>query len=242
MKFDASVAWSDAMAMLRGQREILLALTGFFILLPLLMLTTLRPFDATGQTLAAVLTEYEAWANDNVGWLLLVLVLAALGRLAMLILLIAPERPTVATALRASLLLLPILLIADLLAFLPFMLGMILFVLPGLYIASRLLLIEVALVSERLRNPFAPLGASWRATQGNGWRIAVMLFILFIAAQLLQMVVGLTLGIVLNLLGGQETGGFALLLVSATANAGLQLVLLLVAVAGWRQLAVPVSR
>jgi hypothetical protein len=115
---------------------------------------------------------------------------------------------------------------------------MTLFVIPGLYIAGRLLMVEVALVAQRLRNPLAPLAASWRTSRGNGWRIALMLLILFIAAQLLQTAIGLTLGVVLTLIGGQETGNFALLLVSATANAALQLVILLVAVAGWRQLAV----
>lgn len=238
MKFDASTAWTDAMAMLRGQREILLTLTGFFILLPLLMVTTLRPFDATAQTFEQIFEQYQAWANDNLGWLLLVLVLAAIGRLTMLILLLAPERPTVAEALRASVTLLPLLLITDFLSFVPFALGMTLFVIPGLYIAGRLLMVEVALVAQRLRNPVAPLAASWRTSRGNGWRIALMLLILFIAAQLLQTAIGLTLGVVLTLIGGQETGNFALLLVSATANAALQLVILLVAVAGWRQLAV----
>jgi hypothetical protein len=238
MKFDASTAWTDAMAMLRGQREILLTLTGFFILLPLLMVTTLRPFDATAQTFEQIFEQYQAWANDNLAWLLLVLVLAAIGRLTMLILLLAPERPTVAEALRASVTLLPLLLITDFLSFVPFALGMTLFVIPGLYIAGRLLMVEVALVAQRLRNPLAPLAASWRTSRGNGWRIALMLLILFIAAQLLQTAIGLTLGVVLTLIGGQETGNFALLLVSATANAALQLVILLVAVAGWRQLAV----
>lgn len=238
MKFDASTAWTDAMAMLRGQREILLTLTGFFILLPLLMVTTLRPFDATAQTFEQIFEQYQAWANDNLVWLLLVLVLAAIGRLTMLILLLAPERPTVAEALRASVTLLPLLLITDFLSFVPFALGMTLFVIPGLYIAGRLLMVEVALVAQRLRNPVAPLAASWRTSRGNGWRIALMLLILFIAAQLLQTAIGLTLGVVLTLIGGQETGNFALLLVSATANAALQLVILLVAVAGWRQLAV----
>lgn len=238
MKFDASAAWTEAMAMLRSQREILLTLTGFFILLPLLMVTTLRPFDATATTMAEVIAQYQAWANDNFLWLLLVLVLAGIGRLAMLILLLGPERPTVGEALKASLMLLPPLLIADFLAFVPFAIGMTLFILPGLYVAGRLLMVEVALVAERLRNPLAPVAASWRATRRNGWRIALMLLILFIAAQLLQTAIGLTLGVVLTLVGGQETGNFALLLVSATANAALQLVVLLVAVAGWRQLAV----
>lgn len=238
MKFDASAAWTEAMAMLRGQREILLTLTGFFILLPLLMVTTLRPFDATATTMAEVIAQYQAWANDNFLWLLLVLVLAGIGRLAMLILLLGPERPTVGEALKASLMLLPLLLIADFLAFVPFAIGMTLFILPGLYVAGRLLMVEVALVAERLRNPLAPVAASWRATRRNGWRIALMLLILFIAAQLLQTAIGLTLGVVLTLVGGQETGNFALLLVSATANAALQLVVMLVAVAGWRQLAV----
>lgn len=238
MKFDASAAWTEAMAMLRGQREILLTLTGFFILLPLLMVTTLRPFDATATTAAEMIAQYQAWANDNLLWLLLVIVLAGIGRLAMLILLLGPERPTVGEALKASLMLLPLLLIADLLALVPFAIGMTLFILPGLYVAGRLLMVEVALVAERLRNPIAPVAASWRATRRNGWRIALMLLILFIAAQLLQTAIGLTLGVVLTLVGGQETGNFALLLVSATASAALQLVVLLVAVAGWRQLAV----
>lgn len=238
MKFDASKAWTEAMSMLRGQREILLTVTGFFILLPLLMLTTLRPFNPTATTMAQVVEEYEVWMNANIGWLLLLLVLSALGRLTVLILLLGPGRPTVGEALRASVLLLPIVILADFLAFVPVVFGLTLFILPGLYLAGRLLLVEVALVAERLRNPVAPIGASWRATRRNGWRIAVMLLILFIAVYIIQTAIGLPLGVVLTLAGSAETGAFGLLFVSATANAALQLLLLLIAVAAWRQLAV----
>lgn len=238
MKFDASAAWSDAMRLLSGQREILLTLTGFFILLPLLMLTTLRPFTGVASNVDEFVAQYEQWANANLIYILLVLALAAFGRVAMLILLLAPERPTVAEALKAGMLFAPIVILADLLAFVPFVFGMTLFIIPGLYVAGRLFLIETALVGERLRNPLAPLGVSWRITRGNGWRIALMLTVIFIGAYLVQTALGLAIGVVLTLLAGREAGDFALLLVSATANAGLQLVLMLVAVAGWRQLSI----
>ena len=112
--FDAGRAWTDAMALLNGQREILLTLTGFFIMLPALLLNALRPFVPSGKSETWV-AEIAAWTEANFVWIILVAVLAALGRLAMLILLLGPERPTVGEALVAGAKLLLMFVLMDIL-------------------------------------------------------------------------------------------------------------------------------
>lgn len=237
MKFDASAAWNDAKRMLAGQREILLTLTGFFIFMPNLFLATLRPFEGAAATIDELLASYEQWVSANIVWLALSMLLAALGRAAMLILLTANERPTVGEALRVAVGIVPILVLADILAFVPVLFGFTLFLLPGLYLAGRLALVEVALVDRRMRNPVAALAASWQATSGNGWRLAITFLLIIIGTYLLQAVIGLILGIVFGLLAGREAGSLAVLLVGTATSAALQLAILLVATAAWRQLA-----
>ena len=102
------------MALLKGQREILLTITGFFIMLPALLLNALRPFVPSGKG-EGWAAEIAAWTEANFIWIVLVAVLAALGRLAMLILLLGPERPTVGEALMAGAKLLLMFVVMDLL-------------------------------------------------------------------------------------------------------------------------------
>lgn len=237
MKFDASAAWADAKRMLGGQREILLALTGFFIFLPNLMLATLRPFQADGTTIAEFFASWQLWMDRNAIWVVLSLIMAAIGRMATLILLTADERPTVGQSLRLSAMIVPIDVAAQLLSLIPIALGGLLLVVPALYVAARLVLVDVAIVAMRLRNPVAPLVTSWQVTRGNGWRLALVLVVLFLGGNILQIAAGTIGRLIFTLLGGAATGEFAATLIGAAVSAGMSLLLLLMALSAWRQLA-----
>lgn len=237
MKLEPSRAWEDAVAMLGRQREILLTIAGFFFFLPSLLLAALRPLTLDAPTLDGKVAQYEAWAAANIHWLMIGLAIAALGRLAILILLLSRDRPTVGEAIRAGALVLPLLLVADLLAMLPVVGGSFLFVLPGLYLLGRLILVEVAFVAGRHRNPVQALIACWNATASNGWRLFAMIAILWLGAQLLSGAAGMTVGVVTSLVAGREAALIPILVVNALVGAAFSLLLLLMNVSAYRQLA-----
>ncbi len=235
MKLDASRAWTDAMGLLGGQREIVLTVAAFFMLLPSLLLNTLRPFIATGAR-DTLLQEWLAWSNANFLWIILVAVLAALGRLAILILLLQPGRATVGEAVSAGARLLLIFVVMDLLIGLMWLGGFLLFVLPLFYVIGRTFLAETAFVAERARNPVAGIRRGIEASRGNGWRIVGVVAIIYVAGIILRAAIGSVVGVIGALAGGTGLDRFLIALVDAGVGAGVSLVLLLVSVAAWRQL------
>jgi hypothetical protein len=233
---DAGRAWTEAMAMLNGQRDILLTLAGFFIMLPALLLGVLRPFEPSGSS-ESMVRELLVWTNQNFLWVVLVAAMAALGRLAILILLLSPERPTVGEALAAGGRLLLIFLVMDLLIGFMLLGGSFLFLLPAFYIFGRIFLAETAFVAIRARGPLAGISASFEATRGNGWRIFLVSALIYIGGFILTAALGSVLGAVGALLGGTGLARVLGGLVEAACGAGVSLVLVLVSVAFWRQLA-----
>jgi hypothetical protein len=236
LKLDAGRAWTDAVALLKGQREILLAIAGFFILLPSLLLNTLRPFapSGTGET---VIRELMAWTNANFHWIILVAVLGALGRLAILILLLQPGRPTVGEALIAAARLLILFVVMDLLIGFMLLGGLFLFVLPAFYVFGRTFLAETAFVARQARGPTAGIRDGFEASRGNGWRIFGVAAIIYLAGVILTAAIGSVVGVLGALLGGAGLDRFLGGLVDALFGAGVSLIMVLIGVAIWRQLA-----
>lgn len=235
-KFDAGRAWSDAMAMLKGQREILLTVAGFFILLPSLLLESLRPFAGSGSS-ETWMRELAAWTEANFVWILLVALLAALGRLTILILLLWPDRPTVGEALGAAARMLIPFAAMDLLIGFMLLGGFMLFILPGFYIFGRTFLAEAAFVARRARGPIAGLTAGFEASRGNGWRLFAAIAIIYIGGTILTAAVSSVVGVLAALTGGSDLDRVLSALVESAGGAGISLVLLLVAISAWRQLA-----
>lgn len=236
MKLDAGRAWSDAMSLLSGQREILLTITGFFILLPSLLLNTLRPFVASGSR-DALVQELMRWTETNFLWIIVAAVLAALGRLAILILLLSPERPTVGEALSVGGRLLILFVAMDILIGVMWLGGLLLFVIPWLYLVGRTFLAEAAFVAERVHNPVAAITAGFDASRGNGWRFFAMVAIIYVAGTILTAAVRSVVGVIGALAGGTGLDRFLGAFVEAGFGAGLSLILVLVSAASWRQLA-----
>ena len=235
-KIDGGQAWADAMHLLKGQREILLTVTGFFLLLPSLLLYALRPFTPSGEQ-ATLLQQYVQWATVNLHWIMLTGVLAGLGRLAILILLLGPERPSVGEALAAGARLLILFLAMVLLVRLMLFGASLLFVVPALYVFGRVFLAEAAFVAERAHNPAAGIARSFEATRGNGWRIFFVALLVYLGVLILRASVGYVVGVLAALSGLQGLDRFASAFVDATADAGLGLILTLIAVGIWRRLA-----
>lgn len=91
---------------------------------------------------------------------------------------------------RTALGLLPWILLVTILTSIATLLGLLLLVLPGIFIAVRLTVAPAALVVEGLRGT-APLGRSWQLTRGSFWRLLGLL----IVSGLITAVVGAILGV-----------------------------------------------
>ena len=114
MKFDMNAAWNDAMALIRGNREVLAVVAGVFILLPGLAMAVLfadQQAQAMG-TLRSMLTAGpglvpRAAAQPAPGWFYVVavamFVIEIVGYLSLLALLDSRQRPTVGEAILTAL-------------------------------------------------------------------------------------------------------------------------------------------
>ncbi len=223
------------MAMLKAAPDVLLTIAGFFMLLPSLLLEMFRPLVIVDRQ--AWIAEFMAWTEANFVWIVLAAVCAALGRLIILILLLEQARPTVGESAGAALRLLALFVLIDLAVGLLWLGGFMLFVVPGLYVIGRTFLAETAFAAERARNPIGAIASGFEASRGNGWRIFVMVAIIYVAGAILTAAVGSVIGVIGALFGGTGLDRFLDAFVQAFFGAGVSLVLLLVSVASWRQLA-----
>jgi len=93
--------------------------------------------------------------------------------------------------------------------------GLVLLIVPGLYLAFRWILWTVALCDER-RGAFAGLGTSWRLIGGNWWRTVIVLSV----ATLIVILITLVFGFVGGLVGGIMSADLTTrLIVSQVLNA-----------------------
>lgn len=236
-KFDGGQAWTEAMNLLRSRREILLTLTGFFLMLPMLVLLMLRWPELGQENSAATVAGWNRWTEANSLWLLLVALIGSFGRLAMLILIYDGKRPTVGEALGGAARLFLWFYLAGLLVSLAQYAGFLLFVLPGLYLMGRLFVVEPALVAERLTSPLKALARSFEITRGNGWRIFAVSAIVVLGAFIFLLAVSTVVGVLAALFQAEGLGLFLSAFICASVFSGIYLLLLLLSVSAYGQLA-----
>lgn len=235
MKLDWSRAWSDAMALLKHHTDILLTLAGVFFLLPPLLLYTLAPFRPADTAVFDV-KQYIAYVDAHAGYMLLIALAAALGRVTILVLLLDPARPTVGQALARGVRLLPVFVVMDLLIGLMLLAGWFLLIVPALYIYGRTLLAETVLVRERPRGPIEQIRRAFSLTRGNGWRCVGIAAIIYVAGLIVSAAIGSVVGVAAALAGDPSLAAFVDALVDTLFAAAIGLLMLLIAIAIYRQL------
>jgi len=236
-KIDFNLVWDDARAMARGNRDLLTAIAGMFLLLPSIVagqFSRMPPPLATGAAPEAAMARLMEYATLN--WPVLVVhsLVTAFGILAMLALLLRTERLTVAQSLHAALLALPVYILAVIVQRFGVMCGLTLFFLPGFYLLGRLALIAPVAVVERPGNPLIMLRRSAELTYGNGWRIFVMLATVFLAATAIGIAVTSVVGVLASLLLSTELANLAVAIVSGLVETTIGLAIMLVTAALYR--------
>lgn len=234
-----SQVWDDAGAALRASAPVLIPVAALFFFLPSLTVAYLMPLPPEA---ALTLADIEARLMPQA----LIAPLLWLGQLCIAALMVRPGAVTVREAVgKAMALFLPMVVMSVLTGFVALG-GLLLFILPGIYLVGRLLTAMPILVAAG-GGAIAALEAGWRQTAGNGLRIAMLLVLTYIVALVTVVIVGAIGGTLLLLIGkmlGLDALAVALATALTTAMQGAaMLVMALVQIMLWRQLggAAPVS-
>ncbi|MFA9200435.1 MAG: hypothetical protein ACEQR8_04490 [Cypionkella sp.] len=263
MKFDMSAAWNEATRLLSANRQVLFVVGGVFFFLPSLVYGLVFSSQMAGiEAAQASDPDPEALFQAMLGtfrdywWILLVTsIIQWLGTLGLLVLLTDRARPTVAEALKTGAgLLLPFLgaqllvsCLFGLLLLIPFATaasaGVGAAVLVGLvavialvYLFTKFLLVSPVVAVERVRNPIAALGRSWRLSKGNSLRLFLFVFLLSVAFIVVAGVASMIAGLVFAL-AGAEVALVGDAIVSGVVNALFTVLFIAVLAAVHRQLA-----
>ena len=238
MKFSYSAVWDDAVRLLRSHGSLIAALAGVFIFLPGLLTAALLP-QPQPQSVDRVLEAMSDYIHVAWPWLLLETLVNMVGTIAILRLIFPRQTSTVGGVIAASLPLLPTYFAAAILSNVIVAIGLILFIVPGIYLLGRLAPVGPLIVAEERRNPLDALRRSFQLTAGKGWAVAGLVVIVAVAGVIVMMVVNNLIGLLLLLLAGQKIGGFLVTIVGALTAAAFTTLLVLLYAAIYRRLAEP---
>jgi len=257
VRFDPSRAWSTAMALLSGNREVLSAIAGLFFLIPQLLTMILLPDVPQGlegeAAAEAALKIFGTWWPVLIGSALV----QAFGLMAMMALLVDRSRPTLGEAMRTTRRTLPayigatLVLIAGvglcaLLILLPLAMvggeaGTALATVPiliaALWVNVRTLTLAPVIAVERRTNPFEALKRSWAMTAGNGARMLFFASLFVLVALIVSVVTTAIPGALLIAALGQDVAGHIVGVIEAFVSAIILLVWGVLLAACYRQLA-----
>lgn len=263
MKFDMSAAWNEATRLMAANRDVLLVVAGVFFFLPyvafmLLFMNEMAALEAAQASNPDPSAMGEAMFGfyGQVWWVVLLMALIqGVGMIGLLALLSDRSRPTVGEALKTGLrLLLPYVgaqllasCIYGLLILVPIAVGAGTSAAVGVsvglaaavalaYLFVKFLLVSPVIAIEKVANPLAAMGRSWRLTKGNSLRLFFFVLLLLVALVIVGAVASMILGLGLAL-AGAEIALVGNAIVSGLINAAFYVVFLAVLAAVHRQLA-----
>lgn len=236
-RFSPSAAWDDVGAALRGETRLLAAIAGVFFLLPTVLLGLVMPNMEAVTSFA----EMFALVRPHLHWLLLASLVQYVGQLAIMVLLLSRERPTVGAAIGEGFRLLPFYFLLTVCTNIAIGLGLLLLIVPGLWLLARLSASGPVLVAESARWPFPAIARSFALTKGSALRIFAFLFIVGVIYLLISLVARFVLGALFGAVGlgmaDGETGAALLAILLGVVSAAGITIFTLMGVAIYRQLA-----
>ncbi len=235
MKFSYDQAWQDAVAIARTHATLLLAITGVFLLLPQFaqgLFFAAPEISGFDQRSIEALNKYF---SENFFMLFLLNLPVALGQAAILLLILSPEKPTVGQALSVAATMLLSVVALNILTNLITFGGMLLFVVPGVYLLGRLSVAAAAQMAERISNPITAIGRSMTLTAKNGFQIAGLMILIWVVGYILAMAIGSIVGIMLTLIIPSVAASAAIALLQAVLASLTLLALTILGAAIYRQ-------
>lgn len=240
-KLDLSACWNDVMRLFRQDRDLLLSVAGVFILLPSLAFAMFVPQPVTpeGADFNVLAEAMRQFYVNNIFWIALVGLANGFATVAMLVLMLDRERPSVGQALRSALALLLPYYAMGILSSVAVFLGALAFVLPGIYIFIKLVIAGPVMVAERIPSPVPALRRSWQLTRGNSGRILLFVVIVAVTAFFVYLTSVTVLGLVIRLAVSADLADTLTTLVDSVLSMVLTVLMVCVYAAIYRQLAGP---
>jgi hypothetical protein len=239
MKLDSNLAWQDAQAAIKGNREVLLALAGVFFMVPALAFALLypQPQMPAGASPQQVATMAEGFYRGAFPYMLPMLIAQILGAMAILTLFTDRTRPTVGGAIGHAVIDTIVFLVAMLLFWI--LCGLVLGLVLGLvsltgnpalaalavaaslavmlYALVRVAMVMPAIAVEGERNPLRALRRGWTLTRGNAARIFLIVLLLFVAYMVITTALSAVGGIAFALALGVKAGQIATAVLTSAA-------------------------
>ncbi len=184
MKLNLGRVFAAAGMLWRAERALILPLAGLFYFVPTLALLFLLPEaqPVQGGNDEAAVQALLAYAHANAGPILTVNLIQLAASAILLSLFLAPERPSLAQALRLAAGRMIAFVAAGLLMWGALMIGALL-ILPALYLIGRFFLVTSVLAAEPRTGPVEAIARSFALTAGRGWWCFVATAIPFFAGQ-----------------------------------------------------------
>ena len=231
-----SATWNDAVALFGSHRSMVYPLVGAFFFFPRLLMEHFGPAIPENMANSQIaLQELTTYFDGAFPYIFLSGLTGLLGTLAILFLWLRPVGASVGEAIIGALGLFLTALLSVILIFIPVTLGFMLFIVPGIYIWARFSPIMALIVAEKKDGPLVALRRCWEVTSENGWRIAIFLLLILIAAAIVEVIVS---GVAAFIAGISDLE-FIEHFTSALISSIVQLLQLAVVTAVYRQLARP---
>jgi Membrane domain of glycerophosphoryl diester phosphodiesterase len=261
MRFDSSKAWNETAQSVAANRDVLLALAGVFMVLPLFALAVFvpQPEPPAGAKPEALIELLGAYYSKTWPAYLGAALINMVGSLSMLALFTDLSRPTVGQAIKLGAIGTPSVVAAQLLmgmglavaAMIPVALASVLGV-PALAVVAvaaalalavwiwvRFALVAPAVMVDGLRNPIEAMRRSWQLTRGNAGGLLAFFVLVGIAFLVSIFIVQLVIGLVLSLIMPPGAAAVATALVASVLQAVMSVYFVGVFAASHRQLAGP---
>lgn len=262
VKLDTNLAWQNAHAAIKGNREALLAIAGVFFFLPALAFALLYPQPPAAQgtmTPDQAMAFIEKFYRESFPFMLAMTIAQIVGAMTIMRLYAGSDRPTVGDALGKGAVDALFFFAAMILVWMAGTLGASVLIgiaavtgqqaLAGvvvaitlialLYVGLRMILVMPVISVEGLRKPIAALQRSWSLTRGNIGRILLFMIVLLLAYAVIVGAASAILGLVLAVVLGAEGAKIAVAIVTSAFGAVFTLYLFTSLAAIHRQLAGP---
>lgn len=229
-RLTAGGIWQETLAALRPDFWTMFAIAAPFTLLVGMVLTLFGPAPPQKLDDLSVQTLLILGLLPNI--------IGAIGQLAVARMVLRPGE-TAGSALAAGFVALPAWAGAALITALPVGIGLILLIVPGVYLMARLFLIAPVVVVERVGS-FTAIARSWQMTESSAWQLVLLLVLAgfgLVGLSLLAAGLGGAIGSVLVLLGSKGAADFAAALVPAVVSTFVAVVSAVAAAVVYRRVA-----
>lgn len=216
-RLDYRAVWFDARGLFAAHREAMVAIAGFFIFMPAWISSFLAPpfmldtLDDTNKTIAALSGYFEA----NWPILLPTTLITMFGSLVLYVLLSGRPLAKVGDALAvAAAIFVPYLVASVLVGWATFA-GILMLIIPGLYLAGRFAILPAVISSEGGLGVAVAIRRTWEITNKTGWAILVLMLFVAVLIRLVSSIAGGAADAVCTAIMGE--GGIPILQSAVTA-------------------------